>query len=114
MKEKWPELEATDCFQEKKIAADIFDPQQKNAFPLFSFLLETSMKRQIGARILSSLTANPPDWLIEAVAPLLQLSIPQHMKFLQIYLLAAHKQKFTVNLRVAAGTLAVQNLPGNF
>ncbi len=111
MKDRWPELEAMDCFQDKKIATDIFDPAQENCFPLFSFLLETSMKRAIGARILSSFTANPSDWLIESVAPLLQPSIPQHLKFLQIYLLLAHQKNFTVNLRVAAGTLVVQHLP---
>ncbi|MGB3222352.1 MAG: hypothetical protein WBB23_06075 [Desulforhopalus sp.] len=111
MKERWPELEALDCFQEKKIAADIFDPKLKNAFPLYAFLLETTLKRQIGARILSRLTESPPDWLIEAVAPLIQLSLPQHSKFLQIYLLVAQQKNLTVNIRVAAGTLTVQQLP---
>jgi hypothetical protein len=111
MKERWPELEALDCFQEKKIAPDIFDPKLKNGFPLYAFLLETTLKRQIGARILSCLAENPPDWLIEAVAPLIQLSLPQHSKFLQIYLLVAQQNNLTVNLRVAAGTLTVQHLP---
>jgi hypothetical protein len=111
MKGRWQELEAMDCFQEKKIAADIFDPELKNGFPIFSFLLETSMKRQIGARILGSLKENPSDWLIEAVAQLLQLEVPQHMKFLQIYLLAAQKGYFPVNLRMAAGTLVAHELP---
>ncbi|MGB3212955.1 MAG: hypothetical protein WBB19_19795 [Desulforhopalus sp.] len=111
MKERWSELEVMDSYQEKKIAADIFDPTLKNTFPLFSFLLDTTLKRQIGARILSSLVTNPPDWFIEAVAPLLQLSVPQHMKFLQIYLLVAQENSFTVNLRMAAGSLIVHNLP---
>jgi hypothetical protein len=111
MKERWPKLEALDCFQEKKIAPDIFDPKLKNGFPLYAFLLETTLKRQIGARILSCLAENPPDWLIEAVAPLIQLSLPQHSKFLQIYLLVAQQNNLTVNLRVAAGTLTVQHLP---
>lgn len=111
MKGRWPELEAMDCFQEKKIAADIFDPELKNSFPLFSFLLGTSMKRPISARILIGLMARPPDWLIEAVAPLLQLAIPQHLKFLQIYLLAAQQEYFSDNVRMAAGTLVVHHLP---
>ena len=111
MKGRWQELEVMDCFQEKKIAADIFDPKIKRAFSLFSFLLDTTLKRQIGARILSSLEADPPDWVIEAVAPLLQLSIPQHMKFLQIYLLVVQQEHFTANLLMAAGTLVVHHLP---
>ena len=94
----------------KKIAEDIFDPRLKNALPLYPFLLETSMKRPIGTRILKSLAADPPDWLIEAVAPLLQLEIPQHIKFLQTYLLAAQQDYFPINLRVAAGSLVVRHL----
>lgn len=111
MKERWRDLEKMDCFQEKRIAADIFDPALKNTFPLFSFLLDTTLKRQIGARILNNLAASPPDWLIEAVAPLLQLSNYQHMKFLQIYLLVAHQGQFSANTLVAAGTLIVHHLP---
>lgn len=111
MKDRWPALETMDCFQGKKIAPDIFDPELKIAFPLFAFLLETSLKKQIGSRILTSILAHPPDWLIEAVAPLLQLEIPQHMKFLQIYLQLARQSQFSVNLRVAAGTLVVHHLP---
>ena len=111
MKARWPELEAMDSFQQKKIASDIFDPMANNAFLLFSFLLETSMKKQIGARVLSSLMENPPDWLIEAVAPLLQLTIPQHLKFLQTYLLVAQQKEINVSMKVAAGTIVVHFLP---
>ncbi len=111
MRALWPELETMDSFQEKKMATDIFDPAAKNSYPLFSFLLETSMKKQIGARVLDSLRANPPDWLIEAVAPLLQLAIPQHLKFLRTYLLVAQQNVFTVAMRVAAGNFVVHNLP---
>lgn len=110
MKDRWPDLETMECFQEKKIAPDIFDPEIKSVFPLYSFLLETSMKKQIGARVLAGLMADPPDWLIEAVAPLLQLAIPQHMKFLQTYLLFAHQKDFAVGIRVAAGTLVAHHL----
>ncbi len=111
IKQRLVELEAMDCFLEKKIAEDIFDPGLKNTYQLFSYLLETSMNKQIGVRILNSCKATPSDWLIEAVAPLLQLEIPQHMKFLQIYLLAAQQTYFSINLRVAAGNLIVQHLP---
>ncbi|MDP3479726.1 MAG: hypothetical protein Q8R88_08140, partial [Desulfoprunum sp.] len=111
LKARWPELEVMDAFQGKKIASDIFDPTANNAFLLFSFLLETSMKKQIGARVLSSLIEKPPDWLIEAVAPLLQLTIPQHLKFLQTYLLFGQQRKFSGSMKVAAGNIVVQHLP---
>jgi hypothetical protein len=111
MRALWPELETMDTFQEKRMATDIFNPAAKNSYLLFSCLLETSMKKQIGARVLDSLRANPPDWLIEAVAPLLQLAIPQHLKFLRTYLLVAQQNVFTVAMRVAAGTFVVHLLP---
>ena len=69
------------------------------------------MKKQIGARVLDILRANPPDWLIEAVAPLLQLAIPQHLKFLRTYLLVAQQNVFTVAMRVAAGNFVAHHLP---
>ena len=111
MKRRWTELEALDCFQEKKCAEDIFDPELKDAFPLFPYLLETSLKIQIGTNIINTLRTNPPDWLSGAVAPFLQIDIPQHMLFLQSYLLSAKQAHFSIKLRVAAGTLVVQRLP---
>lgn len=111
MKSRWQELEALDTFQEKKIAADIFDPAARKSYRFFSFLLGTSMKKAIAARILDNFRENAPDWLIEAVAPLLQLAIPQHMKFLQTYLFLAQQKEIPVNMRMAAGNLIVQHLP---
>ena len=45
------------------------------------------------------------------MAPLLQLAIPQHLKFLRTYLLVAQQNVFTVSMRVAAGNFVVHNLP---
>lgn len=111
MRARWQELEALDCFQEKKIAADIFDPAARKTCRLFSFLLGTSMKKAIGSRILDNFREKAPDWLIGAVAPLLQLAIPQHMKFLQTYLFLAQQKEPPMNMRIAAGNLIVQFLP---
>ena len=111
MKERLTELEGLDCFQEKKISDGIFDAKLRIAYPLLAFLLETSLQPQIATKILSSLQENPSDWLIEAVAPLLQPTLPHHLKFLQIYLGVANKKQFSDSFRVAAGTLVVQHLP---
>jgi len=54
---------------------------------------------------------NPSDWLIEAIAPLLQPTLPHHLKFLQIYLGIAHKKQFSESFKTVAGTLVVQHLP---
>ncbi len=106
----WPELENLGALKERKLAPDIFDPQVKTAYPLYAILLESTMRTQIASRILGSLKAEPPDWLIEATAPLLQLTQPQHLKFLYTYLALAHQNTLPVNLRIMAGRLVVEQL----
>ncbi len=112
MHERWQRLEEMDVFQSKKMAAEIFDPADRQSYRLFSFLLNTSMKKAISARILDGFRLHPPDWMMEAVAPLLQPLIPNHMKFLQGYLLLARKSGGVPSSMLAmAGNLVVQHLP---
>ena len=112
MRRLWQRLEEMDVFQSKKMATDIFDPAARRSYRLFSFLLTTSMKKAISARVLDALRAHPPDWMIEAVAPLLQPLVPNHMKFLQAYLLLARKSNEVPSSMLAmAGNLVVQHLP---
>ena len=112
MRRQWQRLEEMDVFQSKKMATEIFDPAARRSYRLFSFLLNTSMKKAISARVLDALRAHPPDWMIEAVAPLLQPLVPNHMKFLQAYLLLARKSNEVPSSMLAmAGNLVVQHLP---
>lgn len=112
MRRQWQRLEEMDVFQSKKMATEIFDPSARRSYRLFSFLLNTSMKKAISARVLDALRAHPPDWMIEAVAPLLQPLVPNHMKFLQAYLLLARKSNEVPSSMLAmAGNLVVQHLP---
>jgi hypothetical protein len=112
MRERWQRLEEMDVFQSKKMAAEIFDPADRRSYRLFSFLLNTSMKKAISARILDGFRLHPPDWMMEAVAPLLQPLVPNHMKFLQAYLLLARKSgEVPSSMLAMAGNLVVQHLP---
>jgi len=111
MKARWRELENMAVIRKQKIADDIFDPELKNAFPLYAVLLETSLRQPIASRVLRSLKTSPPDWLIEAVAPLLQMAKAQHMKFLHAYLSVANYKTFPHGLLVMAGNLVVEQLP---
>lgn len=112
MRERWQRLEEMDVFQSKKMAAEIFDPANRQSYRLFSFLLNTSMKKAISARILDGFRLHPPDWMMEAVAPLLQPLIPNHMKFLQAYLLLARNSGGVPSSMLAmAGNLVIQHLP---
>lgn len=105
-------LEEIDAIKEKRIAGNIFDPELKEAYPIYAVLLETSMRTTIAARVLEGLRATPPDWLISTVAPLLDSSQPHHQQILYTYLHIAQRQKLTVALQVMAGNLVVERLAG--
>lgn len=111
MREQRQALEDLDALKDRKIAAEVFDPEVRIAYPLYAVLMETSMRMPIASRVLSGLKAAPPDWLIEAVAPLLQLNEPKHLKFLYAYLTVAQQNIQSVGLRVMAGNLVVDLLP---
>ena len=106
------QLEEIDAIREKRIAGNIFDPELKEAYPIYAILLETSMRTTIASRVLEELRAAPPDWLIAAVAPLLDLSRPHHQQILYTYLHIAQRQKLSVALQVMAGNLVVERLAG--
>jgi hypothetical protein len=112
MRNRLVQLEEIDAIREKKIVANIFDPALKEAYPIYAVLLETSMRTTIAYRVLDELRAAPPDWLIAAVAPLLDPSQPQHQQILYTYLHIAQRQKLTVALQIMAGNLVVERLAG--
>jgi hypothetical protein len=105
-------LEEIDAIREKRIASNIFDPELKEAYPVYAVLLETSMRTTIASRVLEGLRAAPPDWLISAVTPLLDSNQPHHQQILYTYLHIAQRQKVTVALQVMAGNLVVERLAG--
>lgn len=111
MRDQSLQLEDLDVFKEKKIAGDIFDPEITSAYPLYGVLLETSLRTTIAVRILATLRANPPDWFIGTLAPLLDPAQPQHLHFLYAYLNVAQSQRFPLSLQILAGKMVVERLP---
>ncbi len=111
MRDQLLELEVIESIRERKIADDIFAPELRIAYPLYAVLLETSMRMQVASRVLAGLRAAPPDWLIEAVAPLMDLTLPEHVQFLQSYLAVAQQKRYPVSLHIMAGKLVVERLP---
>lgn len=112
MLNRLPRLEEIDAIREKRIVANIFDPELREAYPIYAVLLETSMRTTIASRVLEGLRAAPPDWLIAAVAPLIDSSQPHHQQILYTYLHIAQRQKLSVALQVMAGNLVVERLAG--
>lgn len=111
MRDRLPELDGIDCIKKRKIAQDIFAPELKKAYPIYAVLMGTSLRLPIASRVLDNLKAAPPDWLIEAVSPLLELAQPHHMQFLYSYLNGAQQQRYSASLLVMAGKLVVERLP---
>jgi hypothetical protein len=106
-----PRLRALDAFQENKIASDIFHAVSPACYPLFAFLLKTEIERYIGERVLGGLRRNPRDWLIKAVAPLLDLSRQEDKLFLYSYLRQATQKRLSEPLKKTAGAIIAASLP---
>lgn len=105
-----PHLKALDAFQDSKIASDIFHSISPSCYPLFAFLYKTEIERYIGERVIGGLKRNPQDWLIKAVAPLLDLTIQEHKLFLYSYLRQAAQKVISDPLKKIAARIVVDSL----
>lgn len=109
-----PKLQLMESFQDNTIASDIFNAVPRNCYPFFAFLYKTEIASFIGERVLGGLRRNPPDWLIKAIVPLLDLSQQEHKVFLYSYLRQATQRTLPAALKnVAAKIMAttVAELP---
>ena len=106
-----PQLKNLEAFQEYKIASDIFHAVSPSCYPLFAFLFKTDIERYIGERVIGGLRRNPRDWLIKAVAPMLDLNIQEHKLFLYSYLRQASQKTITESLKKIATQIITVALP---
>lgn len=106
-----PKLMTLESFEEKSIAPDIFRGISPASFPLFAFLYKTELEAYIGERIVGGLKRNPPDWLGQAVVPLLDLSVQEHKLFLYSYLRQAEQNIFPDSLKAVAAHIIFERLP---
>jgi hypothetical protein len=88
-----PELSSQEAFEDNKVAPDIFHAVSPSCYSLFAFLYKTEIERYVGERVIGGLRRNPRDWLIKAVAPLLDLNKQEHKLFLYSYLRQAPQKK---------------------
>jgi hypothetical protein len=106
-----PELSTLEAFADNKIAPDIFHAVSPSCYSLFAFLYKTEVERYIGERVVGGLRRNPRDWLIKAVAPLLDLNKQEHKLFLYSYLRQApQKKEISVVLKKIAARIIVETL----
>ena len=105
-----PHLEVLEAFQDNKIASDIFNAVPRNCYPFFAFLYKTEIASYIGERILGGLRREPPDWLIKAIVPLLDLSQQEHKVFLYSYLRQTAQKTIPTALKGVAAKIIVSAL----
>lgn len=103
-------LEEMDAFQKKRVAPVIFRSSYIYSYRLFVTLFDTSLGDVIAKKVLSALREGPQDILMEAVGPLLDLTLPQHLEFLRSYLKQAHLEEPPLALRMAAGQIVLMFL----
>lgn len=103
-------LESLEAFDKGNIAPVVFEPSLLCSYPLFSFLIETSVGKGIAEKVLGELVKRPQDKLISIMAPLLNLGTTAHDEFLINYLLQAHHEEPPLVLRMAAGQIIVDYL----
>jgi hypothetical protein len=105
-----PVLQNLNAFQRGQVAPDIFAEMSPSIYPLCAFLLRTPIAPQIGPGVVAGLKSFPTDRLIKAVAPLLDISIPEHKVFLDGYLRHPHPKEPTDGLKIMAGNIIVERL----
>jgi hypothetical protein len=103
-------LENLDAFRERRLAPVIFRSSFKHAYPLFAFLLETTLGTIVARKVIEELQRDPQDSYIEAIAPLLRVSTPGHMQLLGLYLGQAQNPPLPTSMRRTAGQIILDFL----
>ena len=105
-----PQLQLMESYQDNVIAADIFNAVPRRCYPFFAFLYKTEIAPYIGERVLGGFRRHPPDWLIKAVVPLLDLSKQDHKVFLYTYLRQAVQSTLPTALKSVAAKIIAASL----
>lgn len=105
-----PVIEQMEVFKNRTLAPIVFRPAFIYSYRLFGFLLTTSIKNDLIGKILAALLEEPQDLFIEAIAPLIDLSRPEHVDLLKKYLESAHRESQPLELKLAAGQVVVEYL----
>ena len=105
-----PQLQLMEAYQDNTIAPDIFNAVPRVCYPFFAFLYKTEIASFVGERILGGFRRNPPDWMIQAMVPLLDLTNQEHKVFLYSYLRQATQKTIPTALKSVAAKIIVSAL----
>ncbi len=105
-----PKIEGMDAFKNKQVAEIVFRPTFVYSYLLFAFLMQTSLKDILINRVHQAFIEQPDDPFIEAIAPVLDMSVPAHVVLMRSYMEQAHLRSVPLSLRLEAGTIILEYL----
>ncbi len=101
-----------DVCTKTNFSSNYFNPKFVFSYPLFHFLLDTSIGNGVAEHVLTQLIEKPQDKLIKIAGPILDIQLEEHLQFLKTYLLHAHHEEPPLSLCMAAGELIATHLGG--
>lgn len=104
------QLEEMDAFQKKEVAEIVFRPAFVYSYPLFAFLLQTSLRDILIEKVHQAFIEQPEDPFIEAIAPILDISVTSHLHLLRAYMEQAHMRSLPLPLKMEAGSIILEYL----
>lgn len=105
-----PQIEEMSAFKNKEVAETVFEPAFVYSYPLFAFLLQTSLRDVLSIKIHEALIEQPQDPYIDAIAPILNVSVPAHLAFLRMYMEKAHLEAMPLSVKLEAGAIILEYL----
>jgi len=103
-------LEGMPVWRDRTLAETVFRASYIYSYPLFSFLLSTSIRDSLAEKVIAQLKDEPQDEFIAAVVPFLRSTRHEHVSFVQNYLRYAIQDDFPPVVKSAAGRIIVYGL----
>ena len=112
MQARLPRLESLAALREGRCARGAFTPPPRELDRVLALVLGSVHADCVGECLLDGLRQQPPNWLAEAVVPLIRRYEPKHRHFMIEALRMADDQEPGKALLESAGRLVGENLPG--
>lgn len=106
-----PRLLSLKALGDKRLAQDAFAPLPPALRPLCVLLTATPAGKLVGERIVRGALREPPDWISEALMPLLIDLESRHLRFLAEWLRRDQDGEPSPALRSSAGRILAERLP---
>lgn len=111
MQDRLPRLESLPALRERRCAPGAFTPPPPELHRVFALVLGSAHAEMVGERLLDGLRHNPPNWLAEAVIPLMTRYQHKYRRFLIEVLRLRDEEEPGRTLLEAAGRIAADHLP---